>query len=188
MAANKLESLVLRGVPVACDVVAGLERIGSNPATGDVPSVALSFARHLSPSYRAGDAEPASRCEPANPGGTRAAQRAGRPGSSAGVSESRSLASFAGRAILSGWSRAVREAVAVEKCRRNLVEILAPTPTGGLLSGHTQSFPRLPAGKPASLVRWLGYRGGRNADAQKDVQAVTRLAQGMPSASMSGGR
>ncbi len=188
MAVKKLESLVLRGVPVACDVVAGLERIGSNAARGQAPTVAPSFARHLSPGYPAPDTGTAMRYEPANPGGAHTAQRAGRSGSLAGVSDSRSLASFAGRAILLGWSLAARETVPVETCRQGLGEATTPTTTGGSPSGHPRSFQRLLAVKPASLVGWSWHRGERNADAKKDAQAGKRSAHGMPSASMMRGR
>src|SRR5438132_1029767 len=48
MAVMNLQSLVLRGVNVAGDVVTGRERLGFNPAKGGTPAVVLSFQRHLS--------------------------------------------------------------------------------------------------------------------------------------------
>src|SRR5262249_43925767 len=107
MANLKLESLVQPVVRVACDVVAGLERSGSKQASGRTTATPLSFPRHLSPADPDADMAPAPRYEHANANGygvAHAAQRAGRPGSLAGVLGSRSPAITAGRAILSGWS------------------------------------------------------------------------------------
>src|SRR5205823_1608787 len=78
MAMTKLESLVLRVVPVVVrDVVAGLETIGTSQAMGQAPTVTLSFARHLSPGNPDADPNPRPRYEPANYGEMHAAQRAG---------------------------------------------------------------------------------------------------------------
>jgi len=110
MAVMKLNNLVLRGVSVACDVVTGLERIGSKQAMPKTPAMFLSSARHFSLSDPYTVSDPGMCHEPTgNAGAALAVSRAGRSGSSAGVLDSRSLAIFARRAILSGWSLAVGE-------------------------------------------------------------------------------
>jgi hypothetical protein len=107
MAVKNLENLVLRGVSVACDVVTGLKRIGSNPANGQTPAMVLSHSRHPSQSDRGSDMDTGLRQGGAEPfGAGPAAKRAGRPGCCPGVLASRSPARAAGRAVLSGWSLA----------------------------------------------------------------------------------
>lgn len=111
MAVTFVESLVLRGNPVAYGVVAGLEPTGSMQADGRAPTVHLSHTRHPSRSYPLAGPERSLRLACAEDlGAASAATRAGRPGSSAGVLDSRMPAIKAGGAILSGWSRTVRRA------------------------------------------------------------------------------
>jgi hypothetical protein len=104
MAVVNLESLVLRGIHDACNVVPGLERNGSKQADGRTPTASPSLTRHPFASYPRAGMDAGMRPGGAENGAAVAATRAGRPGSSSGVPDSRNPASFAGRAILSGWS------------------------------------------------------------------------------------
>jgi hypothetical protein len=139
MAVINSESLVLHGVRVAFDVVTGLERIGSNPASGQTGAMHLSVTRHPSQSYPDANGDPGTRPESAeNLGAARAAKRAGRPGSSAGVPDSRNLAITARRAILSGWSLAARGPVPPATwCQRRFTAVPSVA-VGEVLSGHSQ--------------------------------------------------
>jgi len=102
MAVKMLDSVVLRNVRVNRDVLTVVERIGSNLAVREPQVVSLSFARHLFPSDPQADADAGTRGTTAcTPGGKRPAHRAGRPGSSAGVLDSRRLATSR-RAVRSG--------------------------------------------------------------------------------------
>jgi len=104
MAVVQLESLVLRGRD-ACNVVRVLERNGSNQADGRASTVPLSLPRHLLLSYPHAGMCPGSRpADAENLGAATAVKRAGRPGSSAGVPVSRSLAITARWTIQSRWS------------------------------------------------------------------------------------
>ena len=104
MAVNLLESLVLRGVPVAGDVVAEMARMGFQLVKGQTPAT-LSYPRH--PSQRFGQiGQPdVRRLLVGTYDKEAAATRAGRSESEAGVLVSRDPAIFAGRTVLSGWSR-----------------------------------------------------------------------------------
>jgi hypothetical protein len=144
MAVFQLESLVLRGVLDACNVVISLERNGSMQADGRAPATPLSTSRHLPGSYPGADMDPGTREGHAeNLGAALAAPRAGRPGCSAGVPVSRSPAITAGRAILSGWPRSERGVCATARRQRSFTS-LAPASAGKVLSGHPRAFPRRP--------------------------------------------
>jgi hypothetical protein len=105
MAMKTLETLVLRAVPVACDVVSG-QSIGSN---GAMRPAAMLLSRHLMPRAMA-DAYPrGDKDRTEQSGATRVAPRAGRLARFAGVSGRRSPAINAGRAILSRWPNAKGE-------------------------------------------------------------------------------
>jgi hypothetical protein len=142
MAVVQLESLVLRGVGDACNVAMVLERNGSTQADGRTPMVPLSYPRHLLSSYphagtcpgkRPGDAE--------DLGAATAAKRAGRPGSSGGVSDSRSLAINARRSIQFGWAATERGACTAT-WRAESFTIPAPAAVGMTLSGRPDTFQR----------------------------------------------
>ncbi|MCC6420751.1 MAG: hypothetical protein IT429_21140 [Gemmataceae bacterium] len=104
MAQLKLDNLVLRGVCVVSDGVFVLERIGSCQAAGEAMTAPTSFARHLPLGDPDNDPNPDKRGEHATTYAVgRAAPRAGRSGSLAGVLGSSPLARSARPAILSGW-------------------------------------------------------------------------------------
>jgi hypothetical protein len=184
MAEFKLESLVLPVVCVAKSVVAGLERAGSNQASGATPTVPLSFTRHLPPGYPRIDMDPVMRHAPAdgNAGEAPGAQRAGRPGSSAGVLGSRSLAITAGSAILSGWSSATRGTATAKTKRPGRHWPVTPTLADRLLSGRSQSFTCFTASLPARALSWPRLERGEKRVTV--VRASMGPVQGMPSASM----
>lgn len=101
MALKTLESLVLRGWPVAGDVVAGKVRLGSK-VDGQAPAN-LSYPRHLYPRFP--QVERAQPREVIDAIDDDAAHAAGRPGNCAtGVLVFRNPAKSAGGAVLSGWS------------------------------------------------------------------------------------
>jgi hypothetical protein len=109
MAVKHLENLVLRGVFVACDVVTGLKRIGSNAANCGMPAMDLSHSRHPSQRDQA-DQDLRPWYPPAKPiGAGTTAVRAGRSASRPGVLASRSPAIAARRTVLFGWSLAKGE-------------------------------------------------------------------------------
>jgi hypothetical protein len=137
-----LDSLVLRGVRIACDVVTGLERNGSMQADGQTPTMLLSQERHLRADYPQGT-DPGRPGSVGFTGAASAALRAGRPGCSLGVPNRRGPAIFAGRAILSGWSPSVRSACA--NCKRSkAITTFAPAVPGRLLSGRPWALSRGP--------------------------------------------
>jgi len=164
MVALKRNSLVLRGVPVACDVVTGQGRYGFNPANAGVLRV-LSFERHLSTRASRAGSDPRLRHErTAMSGVGHVARRAGRPGSPAGVPVRRRPARSAGWAILSGWSSAAAIAAPIAAgCLDRLTGKRTAYAERGLPQGYLQAFQRriLPTG---SLTRlpvpgWSGKRG-----------------------------
>jgi hypothetical protein len=136
MAVVQLESLVLRGVGDACNVAMVLQRAGSNQADGRTLTVPLSFPRHLLSDYPRTGSDPGKR-----PGGAEtlgvasAAQRAGRPGSPEGVSQSRGLAINARRAIHLKWPVTERGVCATAWCAESFT-IPAPAAVGMTLSGR----------------------------------------------------
>jgi len=182
MALKKLESLLLPVVSVAVrGGVAGLKGTGFAQASGRIPAVTPSFARHL-PSGDPDDTNPMSRYEPANHGEAHAAQRAGRSGSPAGVPDSRTLARSAGAAILSGWSVAVGGIGLVDRGWRGLTPTTTVTPDRSL-PGYSQSFQRL------AVRREPRAEYGHRAPAPKcaeDGRGAMSPARGMPSASTGG--
>jgi hypothetical protein len=184
MAMKKLESLVLRVVPVVVrDVVAGLETIGTSQAMGQAPMVTLSFARHLPPGNPDGDPNPRARYEPANYGAAHSAQRAGRSGSPAGVPDSQTAAITARSAILSGWSVAVGGIRRVSAGWRGLKEVTTAVATDGSLSGRSQPRKRLPAPRHARAE--IGaWSSGRKC--LRDGPGAKAPARGMPLASFGG--
>jgi len=184
MAMTKLESLVLRVVPVVVrDVVVGLETIGSRQAMSQAPTVTLSFARHLSPGNPDADPNPRMRYEPANYGGPHAAQRAGRSGSSAGVPDSQTAAITARSAILSGWSVAVGGIGRVSASWRGLTKVTTTVATDGSLPGRSQPRKRLPAFRHARAEYGLWSSGRKCLRDGLDAKAPAR---GMPLASIAG--
>ena len=184
MAMMKLESLVLRVVPVVVrDVVAGLETIGTSQAMGQAPTVTLSFARHLPPGNPDADPNPRMRYEPANHGEAHAAPRAGRSGSSAGVPDSQTAAITARSAILSGWSVAVGGIGRVSASWRGLTRVTTAVATDGSLPGRSQSRKRLPAFRQARAEYGVWSSGRKCLRDGLDAKAPAR---GMPLASIGG--
>ena len=185
MAVMNLQSLVLRGVNVAGDVVTGRERLGFNPAKGGTTAVVLSFQRHLSTRAPQAGSDPRPRHErTASGGASHAARRAGRPDSPAGVPDCRRPARCAGRAILSGWSQAA--GVAYPPAAWCLDRITAkPTALADkrIPSGYSQTFPQrtLPAGSLTSLPALV--RSGKGGEG---VPVATMPAPRMPKASTRG--
>jgi hypothetical protein len=184
MAMKKLESLVLRVVPVVVrDVVAGVETLGTSQAMRQAPTVTLSFARHLPPGNPDADPNPRPRYEPANYGEMHAAQRAGRSGSPAGVPDSQTAAITARSAILSGWSVAVGGFSRVPASWRGLTKATTTVATDGSLPGRFQSRKRLPAVRHtrADLGFWSSGR-----KCLRDGLDAKAPARGMPLASIGG--
>ncbi len=183
MALKKLESLVLRVVPVVVrDAVAGLANLGSAQATGQALTVPLSFSRHLPPSDPGSDADPMMRYHPANYGEAQAAQRAGRSGSFAGVLGSRTPAITARAAILSGCAGAVREAAAGGRWRHRTTMATTCT-TDRPLSGHSRSHQRFPARRDGRAQRG-SLSSGRKCEVGHP--GVVTLRCGMLRASIGG--
>ena len=184
MALKTLESLVLRVVPVVVrDAVAGLENLGSGQATGQAPTVPLSFARHLPPSAPGSDPAPLMRYHRANYGEAHAAQRAGRSGSSAGVPDSQTAAITARSAILSGWSVAVGGIGRVSAGWRGLTRVTTTVATDGSLPGRSQPRKRLPAFRHARAEYGL-WASSRKC--LRDGLDTKTPARGMPLASFGG--
>ena len=129
-----LDSLVLRGVRIACDVVTGLERNGSMQADGQTPTMLLSQERHQRTSCPQ-VADPWRPGNVGNPGVAEAATRAGRPGGFFGVPR-RGPAIAAGRTILSGWSPSGSYACA-KPMRDKVIETFTRV-TPGLLLASTR--------------------------------------------------
>lgn len=191
MAKMNLESLRQPVVLVAKRVVVVLERIGSTQASGETPTTPLSFTRHLPPGYPRLDMSPMVRPAPAdgNAGVAQGAQRAGRPGSSAGVSDSRRSAISAGRTILWGWSpitggtdTATRKRT--DRHRTETCMTTTPTRAGGLLSGYPLTGACLSASTQARELCWSrGEQGEKHGLVER---ASLRPACGMPSGSLRG--
>jgi len=103
MAAKNMESLVLRGVSVLGGGKAVELCLGSYATDVQMPRGPLSM-RHPSPGCEENRTEPLQqRVRNRRNGADRAAVRAGRPGSPAGVLVRRNPARKAGRAVLFGW-------------------------------------------------------------------------------------
>jgi hypothetical protein len=184
MAMMKLESLVLRVVPVVVrDVVVGLETIGTSQAMSQAPTVTLSFARHLPPGNPDADPNPRTRYEPANYGEMHSAKRAGRSGSSAGVPDSKTAAITARSAILSGWSVAVGGIGRVSASWRGLTKATTTVATDGSLPGRSQPRKRLPAFRHTRAEYGVWSSGRQCLREGLDAKAPAR---GMPLASFGG--
>jgi hypothetical protein len=174
-------------VPVVCvaeRVAVVTERAGSNQASGATSAVPLSFTRHLPLGYPRTDMDPEMRHEPVdgNADVVRGAQRAGRPGSSAGVLGSRSLAITAGSTILSGWSPITGGTAAVKTKRPGHTWPVTPRLADRLLSGRSQSDTCSTALLPARALSWpRTQRGEKRVTA---VRASTGPVRGMPSVSL----
>jgi hypothetical protein len=136
MAVMTLESVVLRVVGVAREVVTGMKRIGSNQASDQAPA-RLSHRRHLVPSWLRPGYGPGLRRPFAEfLGEDRASGRAGRPGSVAGVPVRRSPAPCAGRTVPCGRP-AVSEGSRLTALRWfGLLQAKAVTLPGGIPSGR----------------------------------------------------
>jgi hypothetical protein len=184
MALKTLESLVLRVVPVVVrDAVAGLANLGSGQATGQAPTVPLSFSRHLPPSDPGSDPNPLMRYHPANYGEAHAAQRAGRSGSSAGVLGSRTPAITAGAAILSGCAVAVGGIGHVVGRWRHSTTMTTPDTTDGSLSGRSRFLKRFPARVDGRALVGLLALGRKR---EQERPGARTPARGMPEASIGG--
>lgn len=177
MVLKTLESLVLRALPVVVrDVVAVRTTTGSCQASGAMPAVSPSFARHLSPGYPGADPNPMMRDELANTREAHAAQRAGRSGSSAGVPDSRTAAISGRSAILSGWSLAVGSIGRVDSGWRGLTKATPTLTADRMLPGRSHS-------------RKHGTADGIVSSAPKclrDGLGAKAPARGMPAASIGG--
>jgi hypothetical protein len=184
MALKTLESLVLRVVPVVVrDAVAGLENLGFGQATGQAPTVPLSFARHLPPSDPGSDPIRLMRYHPANYGEVHAAQRAGRSGSSAGVLGSRTPAITAGAAILSGCAAAVGGIGRVAGRWRHPTAMTTAATTDRSLSGRSRFLKRLPARCDVRIEHGSASSGRKCEQGQMGAKAPV---YGMPVASIGG--
>jgi hypothetical protein len=172
MVLNTLESLVLRALRVVVrDVVAGLTTTGSRQAGAQAPTVSPSFARHLSPDYPGADSNPMLRHELAKNREARAAQRAGRSGSSAGVSYSRTATRTGRSAILSGWSQAVGSISRVGSMWCGLTKATPTLAADRMHPGRTQARKHLTTGH---VVR----------KCSRDGLCVKTPVRGTPSASI----
>lgn len=137
MAVMNLESLVLRGIPVANDVAVSLKRSGSNPAQ-EGTSALLSPMRNPAPTSRSADYQPPTPILCADDLGTdRSAERAGRPESGVGVPASRSPARTASQAILFGWSLAAGATCFPIALRLGLAKAKTGTPGGQAHHGRS---------------------------------------------------
>jgi hypothetical protein len=172
MVLNTLESLVIRALPVVVrDVVVGLTTAGSRQAGAQVPTVNPSFARHLSPDYPGADPSPLMRHELAKNREARAARRAGRPGSPAGVPFRRTATRTGRSAILSGWSQAAGSIGRVGSKWCSLAEVTPTLAAGRMLPGRTQARMHLTADHVAGKC-------------SRDGLGVKTPARGTPSASI----
>jgi hypothetical protein len=160
MAVVHLESLVLRGIHDACNVVPGLARNGSNEADGRTPTGPLSLTRHRFVGYPQASTDTGMRQGGAE--GAACAARAGLPGSPAGVPVSRSPARSAGRAILSGWSPSGRGVRSAAWCAASIARPVQASP-GAMLPGRPGAFTRGPL--PAGCEKQPARRGtGKHAE------------------------
>jgi hypothetical protein len=179
MAELKLANLVLRGVrAVNPGVATVLERNGATQAGWETASISLSFSRHLPPGHP-DDMQPAVRSEHATPYEVaRAAQRAGRSGSSAGVLGSRGLARSARTAILSGWPCVTGGKRFAGTCRGTVTA--TATPAGSRLPGYPQSFGSVAGRSAVRLAISRPHTAGKGTGAG---WALIRTLQGMRSTS-----
>jgi hypothetical protein len=182
MAELKLENLVLHGVRVACHVVTGLERNGSNQASGPAPAVRLSFPRHLSASDSSGS-DPGMRYDLVTMRDVAyAALRAGRPERPAGVLGCRGPARTAGRAILSGMSHARGGTAVLTTCWHGRFKAGAGVAQGQLLQGLTCDTRHEPILAAEQAIAGL-TRTDKRAE---EVLVTTEPPHGMSGASLRG--
>jgi hypothetical protein len=178
MAQLHRNSLALRGVLVAREVVAVLERIAGNQTDGGIP---VSYPRHLSTRTPSTESDsPPRHARAVSNGVNRGARRAGRPGGPAGVPV-RVPARIAGRTIPLGRSTAVGVVMPAAWC---LDQPVQPPALAGQrrYNQHSQALTRRsqPTGSlTSSPVRlWTGTCG-------KAAEAFTP-AMRMPGASKRG--
>jgi hypothetical protein len=180
MAVNHLETLVLRGVSVVCDVVTALKGIGSKPANRQTPAMDLSHSRHPSQRDQAGqDIRPWY--PNANPLGMRnTTVRAGRPAGRPGVLASRSHAIAAWRTVLSGWSLATGAACPTAAAFTGHLSTGSAATVGEVLPERSPSHPtgRFQAGGQHDLPRL-----GRGLKRRTGDTTWFRSFTGTPSAS-----
>jgi len=185
MAVLNRNCLVLRGVPVACDVVTVLERFAVNPANARTPALILSYPRHLSTRTPSAETDSQPRHEhPASSGVNRDARRAGRPGSPAGVPERRRPARIAGQAIQWGWSQATGVVSPPAVWCLDRLTVKREAGAAKLLpEGYSHALARRtkPTGSLTSLpgLEWSGTRG-------KAATAAMKPPARMPMASIRG--
>jgi len=158
MAVLNRNCLVLRGVPVASDVVTVLERVAFNPAIAR--TFGLSYPRHLSTWTPSTDtvSRPCHEHVVSDDVG-RKARRAGRPGGPAGVPERRP-SRFAGRTIPPGWFQARGVVAPAALC----LDLKVKQTAGERLPGrYSQALSRwaIPAGSLTRLPAgsWPSTRG-----------------------------
>ena len=161
MAVFNLDNLVLRGVAGNGNVANGRSRIGTYPVDGQTPALAISM-RHPSPGCRQTDAEPERQRDHVDERDVKhASERAGRPGSRAGVLVRRSPARLAGRAVLYGWS------LADGGPRSDDAKRFSPAATG-----LTASLARVASGHPTALRAWpLSARNDAQANRVRPMPA-----------------
>ena len=188
MRVKNLETLVLRGVTVACDCVTGLKGIGSNLAA-QMPAMDLSHLRHPSQSDPQAGMDTGPRYWRAEPSGAASAvERAGRPGRSSGVLVRRNPAINAGRAILSGWSLATGEPFPTAAW---CIGRFSPASPAAVEQAHRLRFPERSQPFPATALTPGGPASQPRGDrAQKRRQGTKAwlTATGTSSASTRGKR
>jgi hypothetical protein len=185
MAVLNRNCLVLRGVPVASDVVTVLERFAVNPANARTPALIPSYQRHLSTRTPSAATDSRPRHEHAASSCVgREARRAGRPGSPAGVPERRRPARIAGRAIQLGWRQAVGVVSPSAAWCLDRLTVKRKAGAGKLLPegySHALALRTKPTGSLTSLpaLEWSGIRG------EAEAAAIMPSAR-MPMASIRG--
>jgi len=175
MAVMTLEALVLRGVRVVREAATGMKRMGSKQASDQNPA-RLSHQRHLVPRWLRPGYEPGLRRLFAESfDDDDASDRAGRPGSVAGVPVRRSPALCAGRTVSCG-----RPAVSGEPR-------LTASPSFGLLSAKPTALAGdVPPGRfPALGISALSIRqaNAQRLDAPRGRGNWLRPTPGTPAAS-----
>jgi len=171
MAVFNLDNLVLRGVAGNGNVANGLTRIGTYPVDGQTPALAMS-QRHPSPGCRPTAAEPERQRDHVDERDVKhASERAGRPGSRAGVLVRRSPASLAGRAVLYGWSLAVGGPRPISAKRFSPAATGLAAPLARVSSGHPSALRAWPLSArddaQASRVRFIPAGGMSTASTRE---------------------
>jgi hypothetical protein len=179
MARLHRKSLVLRGVLVAREVVAVLERFAGSPADALTP--VLSYPRHLSTRTPSTESDSPPRQRAVSNGVNSGARRAGRPGGPAGVPD-RHPARIAGRTIPLGWSEAAGVVAPAAWCLDRLAvqrSVLAGRPP----QRHSLAFTRRT--QPTGSLTRLPVRVGSGTRG-KAMSATLIPAARMPRASIRG--